>query len=340
MSEYVFTDLFRKCVIMRNLIRYIVSILMLLTLISVNAQVFFSEDFESYNLGAFTSNSKGWDVTGVYNSVRIVSEPGRGKVLAWGWNTMPLSLYGIARCAQQNDFLKEFEKRDPGNDILKLEFDFCSRDFTGAPAELFESNVGSSSSGNYFRCRVNANESAIDSSITNPKNYKIAYNHSWIKVEVYFVYLENTDTWEVHTYIPVLGYWSVESGKTLTYLDLYIGFSVYKANQSPSGVLIKYDNIKISAIPNLPAFANINEWLSSKFNIYPNPATNITNITNTDNVLVNRITIYDINGKRLSVKSFNNEQNIQLNIENLTSGIYILHLHTNQGLAVKKLVKK
>lgn len=324
---------------MRNLIRYIVSILILLTLIPVNAQVFFSEDFESYNLGTFTSNSKGWDVSGVYNSVRIVSEPGRGKVLAWGWNTMPLTFYGNAGCAQ-NDFLKEFDKRNPGNDILKIEFDFYSRDFTGTPAEFFQSSVGLSSSDYYFRCRVNANESAIDSSITNPGNYKIAYNHSWIKVEMYFVYLENTDTWEVHTYIPVLGYWSFESGKTLTSLGLYIGFSVYKANQSPSGVLIKYDNIKISAIPNLPAFANVNEWISSKFNVYPNPATNVVNITNSENMQVQQITIYDINGKQLSTQVFNNETEIQLNVENLPSGTYILHLETNQGMAVKKLIKK
>jgi len=324
---------------MKNLIKNVISILILLTLTPVNAQVLFSDNFDSYNLGPFPNHTKGWEVRGFYNSVRIVSEPGRGKVLAWGWNTMPLTFYGNAGCAQ-NDLLKDFDKRDPGNDILKLEFDFYSRDFTGVPAELFQSSVGLSSSDYYFRCRVNANESAIDSSITNPGNYKIAYNHSWIKVEMYFVYFENTDTWEVHTYIPVLGYWSFESGKTLTSLGLHIGFSVYKANQSPSGTLIKYDNIKVSAIPNLPAFVNLNEWLSSKFNIYPNPAKNVVNITSTENMLVNQITVYDITSKLLNTQSFNNEAVIQLNIENLTNGTYILHIETNEGMAVKKLVKK
>lgn len=324
---------------MRKLIRYFVSILIFLTLTSANAQVLFSDDFDSYNLGPFSTNTKGWNVSSNYNAVRIFPEPGRGKVLAWGWNTMPLTFYGNAGCAQ-NDFLKEFDKRDPGNDILKLEFDFYSRDFTGVPAELFQSSVGLSSSDYYFRCRINANESAIDSSITNPGNYKIAYNHSWIKVEMYFVYLENTDTWEVHTYIPVLGYWSFESGKTLTSLGLYIGFSVYKANQSPSGTLIKYDNIKVSAIPNLPAFVNLNEWLSSKFNIYPNPVTNVVNISNSENMLVNQVTVYDISGKQLITQTFNTEKEIQVNVENLPSGTFILHLETNQGIAVKKLVKK
>ncbi|RRA94007.1 T9SS type A sorting domain-containing protein [Paenimyroides viscosum] len=37
---------------------------------------------------------------------------------------------------------------------------------------------------------------------------------------------------------------------------------------------------------------------------------------------------------------FFNETFKQLNVENLASGTYMLHIQTNAGLAVKKLVKK
>ena len=81
--------------------------------------------------------------------------------------------------------------------------------------------------------------------------------------------------------------------------------------------------------------------VSAKFNMYPNPATNIVNITNSENILVKQVTVYDSNNsKELNTQNFNNESQIQLNVENLASGTYILHIQTNDGLAVKKLVKK
>jgi len=57
-------------------------------------------------------------------------------------------------------------------------------------------------------------------------------------------------------------------------------------------------------------------------------------------MLVNQVGIYDITGKQLNTQSFNNQTEIQLNVENLVSGTYMLHLQTTAGMAVKKLVKK
>ena len=105
----------------------------------------------------------------------------------------------------------------------------------------------------------------------------------------------------------------------------------------------RYDNIKITAInavpPNVIALST-SEQLSTKFNLYPNPATSVVNITNAENMVVEQVTIYDIAGKQLSTQNFNNEAEIQLIVENLASGTYMLHLQTKQGTAVKKLVKK
>jgi len=324
---------------MKNLIANIVSVITLLNLSSVNAQVLFSDDFESYNVGPFLNNTNGWLVNGFYNDIRIVTEPNRGKVLAWGWNTSPIGLFSSANCLQSVTLNKYYE-RDPGNDVLKWEFEFCSKDFSGNLAELFESSAGFDGVDYYFRCNVNANESTIDSSVTHPSNYKKPYNHSWIKVEVYFEYFEITDTWEIHIYIPMLKYWAVQKRSSIPFNIIYLNFGVYKPIPSYSGALIKYDNIKLTAVPNRPAFVNVNEWISSKFNVYPNPATNVVNISNSENMLVNQVAVYDISGKQLITQTFNTEKEIQVNVENLPSGTFILHLETNQGIAVKKLVKK
>ena len=65
-----------------------------------------------------------------------------------------------------------------------------------------------------------------------------------------------------------------------------------------------------------------------------------TNITNNENMLVQQVTVYDIVGKQLSTQTFNNQAEIQLNVESLANGTYMLHIQTNEGMAVKKLVKK
>ena len=323
---------------MKNFIKFTVPLCLAFATTTTKAQVLFSDDFESYNIGPVLHNTNGWQVIGSYNDIRIVSEPNKGNVLAWGWNTTPHNLFSIASFFQKG-ILNEFDNHDPGNDVLKLEFEFWCKDFTGNFAELFESNIGFESSDYYFKCKVNANESIIDSASTHPANYKKTYNHSWIKVEVYFEYFEITDSWEIHTYIPMLKYWGIQKRETLGYPDLNIVFGVYKPITSYSGALIKYDNIKLSAVPNRPAFANVNEWVSSKFNVYPNPATNIVTITNNENILVNQVAIYDLTGKRLSTQNFNNGSEIQINVENLASGMYMLHVQTEQGTAVKNIIK-
>jgi hypothetical protein len=105
----------------------------------------------------------------------------------------------------------------------------------------------------------------------------------------------------------------------------------------------RYDNIKITALAQVPpniVTLSTNEQLATKFNMYPNPATNVVNITNNENMLVNKVVIYDIAGKQLSAQSFSNETKVQLNVENLVSGTYMLHIQSDSGTAIKKLIKK
>lgn len=74
--------------------------------------------------------------------------------------------------------------------------------------------------------------------------------------------------------------------------------------------------------------------------MYPNPASNVVNITNSENIAVQQVTIYDISGKQLKTQNFDSSQEIQLNVENLASGTYMLHIKSESGTAVKKLIKK
>ncbi len=105
----------------------------------------------------------------------------------------------------------------------------------------------------------------------------------------------------------------------------------------------KYDNIKLTALKEVPPNVialSVNEQLATKFNLYPNPATNVVNITNVENMQVNQITVYNLAGKQVSTQDYNNQAEIHLNVENLASGTYLLYLQTAQGTAVKQFIKK
>src|SRR5690554_1162499 len=109
---------------------------------------------------------------------------------------------------------------------------------------------------------------------------------------------------------------------------------------NPSAV-VKLDNIKLSALQTLPShLVSIRDFVSSKFNVFPNPVTDVVTITNSENIGVEQIEVFDISGKTVKSLHFNNENEVQLHLGDFASGTYLLHIQTNEGMAVKKVVKK
>lgn len=77
------------------------------------------------------------------------------------------------------------------------------------------------------------------------------------------------------------------------------------------------------------------EIKSNNFNIYPNPTTDLITITSSNDI-VTKIDLFDLNGKHLKTVSNN-----QINIESYSSGIYILHYQTLNGIKnTSKVIKK
>src|SRR5690606_17955529 len=98
----------------------------------------------------------------------------------------------------------------------------------------------------------------------------------------------------------------------------------------------KFDNLKVTTLDQV---LSTKEILSNQFNLYPNPAIDLVTITNQENRTVKQIKIYDVAGKLMDTQNFENKAEIQLTVGKLTPGTYLLHLQTNEGSAVKKLIK-
>jgi len=77
----------------------------------------------------------------------------------------------------------------------------------------------------------------------------------------------------------------------------------------------------------------------STVSVYPNPATDVINITNTENVLVNGVTVTDLNGRTVKSAKFAGVADAQVNVSDLSAGVYMVTVTSDKGSLTKKIVK-
>lgn len=313
-----------------------------------NAQILLTEDFNSYPIGHLNSDYTGtiaglggWVTKRHANAIAtamVTSETGKGNVVTFTTNgTFSNESVTIQQSTGIINAL--WNNRTAGNNVLKYEYEVYGTGWFNAYGNLYNNNSAlmylrfASTTVHYIQTTCRGMTSPNSQPIL--KNYTAStFPHNmWIKVEFFIDYNNKKAYW----YIPILNIFRSEDLAN-TYVPDNLSISV---DWLKPGTVVKYDNIKLTALPSVPSYIlSANEIVSAKFNMYPNPATNVVNITNRENMLVEQVTVYDINGKQLTTQNYNNETQIQLNVENLASGTYMLHIQTNAGLAVKKLVKQ
>lgn len=70
---------------------------------------------------------------------------------------------------------------------------------------------------------------------------------------------------------------------------------------------------------------------------YPNPASDMLNIQTKGNIELQEVKIYNLQGREL----FSSKQNLEaVNVENLSSGIYLLSIKTNERTITQKIIKR
>ncbi|HBI01265.1 MAG TPA: hypothetical protein DDY18_06530 [Flavobacterium sp.] len=72
--------------------------------------------------------------------------------------------------------------------------------------------------------------------------------------------------------------------------------------------------------------------------LYPNPVTNDLNISIANFITVEQISIYSLIGQL--VKSVDGSNVTTINMDDLTSGVYMVKIQTNQGVIDQKIIKK
>ena len=354
-----------KMYVMKN---FVIPLILVFLGCTLNAQVLYTENFNNHtigNLGTDTSGTMpgqgGWfthtDVRNAPNPIvgpntdyQIAAETGKGNVLKIKSFDSNNLTYNIVF---RTDIDQYWQQRTAGSNVLKFSFDYYAEGIS--PASNFFINFRNSNDRVLFGYYVELATDRLNYVIADkPNSYtfsRLKYangqlvlipKNTWVTLELYVDYTNS----KVYYSVPSLNYTVAfdmlpldpngngdHNGmpEKLTFLSAKGGVN--------SDYTLRIDNINMSAQNTVPALST-NNVLAATFNLHPNPATHVVNITNSENLLVNKVTIYDITGKQLSTQNFNNESDLQLNVENLASGTYMLHLQTNEGTAVKKLVKK
>ena len=73
----------------------------------------------------------------------------------------------------------------------------------------------------------------------------------------------------------------------------------------------------------------INDYYQNQIKVYPNPATNFIYVKSSLNLKSLAFEIYDINGRIVKSGEELFNQQLSINISDLSSGIYILNINNN-----------
>lgn len=99
------------------------------------------------------------------------------------------------------------------------------------------------------------------------------------------------------------------------------------------------NNISCVQITVDAALAVIDFEFKNQLKVFPNPTSDIVNIISTTNLVINKLYIYDLNGRL--VKSSNDKNLNKINISELTKGMYLLKvIGAENKSAVFRIIKK
>jgi len=314
---------------MKNSI-YIITIVLFVN--SLYSQVLYNETFNSYTTGnvgtdftGTTPGKGGWltecSLPGAQsnNLFTITSEANKGNVLTLSNNTtIPLNTGLVAKKMGLESLINQ---RTPGNNVLKFELDY----YTGGVQQQFNGYgqhiiIGDDSTGDVWANNKRLINYLFHTSFDQmavvgkdlSKNIKLDKNsinvakipfNTWITLIVYLDYNNKKAYFETPYFNTIaVG----DFLKTSTSSNLIEDFKpttlafIFTTNSTTTVDNNKYDNIKITALKSVPPYVlSAENFLADKFNLYPNPATSLVNITNAENMQIQQITVYDIAGKEI-----------------------------------------
>jgi len=131
----------------------------------------------------------------------------------------------------------------------------------------------------------------------------------------------------------------ISAPEMFTFMELVASYIRIEVLNNHGGPFAGFAEIAFSGTPFLSVSENA---FAASISLYPNPAGDVITINNASNTELKDINVYDINGRlvqQLHIES-NTNRDQTLNVSELTSGIYMVHIIGSQSNTVKRLIKK
>jgi hypothetical protein len=336
--------------------KILLSITLSLSFMITNAQSLINDNYNSFTIGnvgtnitGATAGQGGYYTQGTANSeFNIASDvPTQDKVV---------SITGSATATGTKYMWKDIStlwgSRTTGNNIINVEFDV----FTGATTlskntarvYIYSSDGSVCLGGLSLNFETKAisgiayydNAGTLNTYLFNLGAANAVLNltaSTWVRLGLSY----NTTTREVVWKGP--GFYTGLIGATPatgTNNPLEIDYLHTAGTSNTVSVTSKFDNLIANAasIENLLGSSDFN-LAGTKFSVSPNPANDFISVTNSDNILVSGISITDLNGRVVKQISYTNVSDIQVNVSDLASGMYMMNITSDKGSVTKKIVK-
>ena len=86
---------------------------------------------------------------------------------------------------------------------------------------------------------------------------------------------------------------------------------------------------------------SIDDNILTSIKLQSNPVQNSVTILNSRNIALNSIRFYDISGREVNQFSLNtNSSNIELNVEDLSTGMYLMAIESDLGSITMRVIKE
>ena len=112
----------------------------------------------------------------------------------------------------------------------------------------------------------------------------------------------------------------------------YFGFNHFSPIQA-SAVSLAMDTFAISSV------LSTDEFKKNDFKVFPNPTQDLITISNSYN-LIEKISITDVNGRVIRNINGNNNIDMEINISDLSAGMYLMTINSDNGSITKKIIKQ
>jgi hypothetical protein len=109
-------------------------------------------------------------------------------------------------------------------------------------------------------------------------------------------------------------------------------YFAFRHHDSSDEFALAIDDIQVLALD--PASSE--QFFAENFNMYPNPTTDVLNISSKNGLNASEIRITDMTGRVVKVQ----KEASTVNVSNLAAGTYLIDITTKEGKATSKFIKK